>query len=46
MIVAALLGAMEEIENNSTEFSESLDPFKLKYDEAVSAILERQPVTL
>lgn len=44
MTITALLGAMEEIENNIAEFSEPLDPFKMKYDEAITSILERQPI--
>ena len=43
LIIGALIGAMDEKEIEMAEFSEEVNPFKLPYDEAISAILERVP---
>ena len=43
LIIAALIGAMDEKEMDMSEFSEEINPFNLPYDEAISAMLERVP---
>jgi|GEM_PF-875748 len=43
LIIAALIGAMDEKEMDMSEFSEEMNPFNLPYDEAISAMLERVP---
>jgi SPP1 gp7 family putative phage head morphogenesis protein len=43
LIIAALIGAMDEKEMEMAEFAEEVSPFNLPYDEAISSILERVP---
>ncbi|WP_319201924.1 phage minor head protein [uncultured Ilyobacter sp.] len=43
LIIAALIGAMDEKEMDMSEFSEEINPFNLPYDEAISTMLERVP---